>query len=209
MNAATQNGRLSIQLGVTTLSSLIFSSSVRANGGKTTIEDIVVQIPFPRGTNVVNDFRVNMGTVVYDEVLKVAKWSVISSLDTTTSGSGATSVMLPATFACKFTMSTGSSVAATSMAADAIAPFPYIEMSARRRKICERYQRKVQKQQRQQRLTNNWLVSPPNIGVSWKIPLASVSGIAVSGLSVMGEAYRPYKGVRNITQAGIYQVRCT
>ena len=203
--ATTQNGRLSIQVGVATLSSLIFSSSVRANGGKTTIEDIVVQIPFPKGTNVVSDFRVNMGTVAYDEVFKVAKWSVISSLDTTMSG-GTSSVTLPATFACKFTISTNSSTTATAAADDTISPYPYIGMSARRQKICERYQ---QKQRRQQQHNTNWLVSPPNVGLSWKIPLASVSGIAVSGLSVMGETYRPYKGVRNITQAGIYQVRCT
>jgi AP-3 complex subunit mu len=206
--ATTQNGRLSIQVGVATLSSLIFSSSVRANGGKTTIEDIVVQIPFPRGTNVVSDFRVNMGTVVYDEVFKVAKWSVISSLDTTTTG-GTTSVTLPATFACKFTISTSSSTATKTVAADVASPYPYLGMSSRRQKICERYQRKQQKQRRQQKHNTNWLVSPPNVGISWKIPLASVSGIAVSGLSVMGETYRPYKGVRNITQAGIYQVRCT
>ena len=206
--ATTQNGRLSIQVGVATLSSLMFSPSVRANGGKTTIEDIVVQIPFPKGTNVVSDFRVNMGTVAYDEVFKVAKWSVISSLDTTMSG-GTSSVTLPATFACKFTISTNSSTTATAAADDTISPYPYIGMSARRQKICERYQRKQQKQRRQQQHNTNWLVSPPNVGLSWKIPLASVSGIAVSGLSVMGETYRPYKGVRNITQAGIYQVRCT
>jgi hypothetical protein len=95
--------------------------------------------------------------------------------------------------------------------ADTISSFQYSGMSARRQKICERYQRKQQKIRRQQQQynSNNWLVSPPNVGVSWKIPLASISGIAVSGLSVMGETYRPYKGVRNITQAGIYQVRCT
>ena len=207
--ASTQNGRLSIQVGVATLSSLVFSSAVRANGGKISIEDIVVQIPFPRGTNVVSDFRVSMGTVAYDEVFKVAKWSVISSLETTTSG-GTTSVTLPATFTCKFTISTNISTASTTAAADAISPYPYIGMSARRQKICERYQRKQQKLRRQQQhRNNNWLTSPPNVGISWKIPLASVSGIAVSGLSVMGETYRPYKGVRNITQAGIYQIRCT
>ena len=209
-NAATQNGRLSIQVGIATLSSLIFSSSVRANGGKTTIDDIVVQIPFPKGTNVVSDFRVNMGTVVYDEVYKVAKWSVATSLDTTTSG-GTTSVSLPATFTCKFTMSTVNSTGAATSVTDSIASHQFNGMSARRQKLCERYQRKQQKKRRQQQqqTSNNWLVSPPNIGISWKIPLASISGIAVSGLSVMGETYRPYKGVRNITQAGIYQVRCT
>jgi AP-3 complex subunit mu len=31
--------------------------------------------------------------------------------------------------------------------------------------------------------------------------------LTVSGLSLAGEAYRPYKGVRNVTKSGLYQVR--
>jgi AP-3 complex subunit mu len=49
--------------------------------------------------------------------------------------------------------------------------------------------------------------STPNVSIFWKVPLASVSGVSVSGLSVMRENYRPYKGVRNITKSGIFQVR--
>jgi AP-3 complex subunit mu len=48
----------------------------------------------------------------------------------------------------------------------------------------------------------------PPITVTWKIPLASVSGLTVSGLSLSGEAYKPYKGVRNITKSGRFQIRC-
>lgn len=47
----------------------------------------------------------------------------------------------------------------------------------------------------------------PTLQLSWKIPLASVSGLSVSGLSMIGEAYRPYKGVRSITKSGHYQIR--
>jgi len=50
-------------------------------------------------------------------------------------------------------------------------------------------------------------IRAPNLSLHWKIPLASVSGLTVSGLSLAGEAYRPYKGVRNVTKSGIYQVR--
>jgi AP-3 complex subunit mu len=50
-------------------------------------------------------------------------------------------------------------------------------------------------------------IRPPNLSLHWKIPLTSVSGLTVSGLSIAGENYRPYKGVRNITKSGIYQVR--
>lgn len=48
----------------------------------------------------------------------------------------------------------------------------------------------------------------PPLYVTWKIPLVSISGLTVSGLSMSGEAYKPYKGVRNITKSGRYQVRC-
>jgi AP-3 complex subunit mu len=50
-------------------------------------------------------------------------------------------------------------------------------------------------------------IRSPNLSLHWKIPLTSVSGLTVSGLSLAGENYRPYKGVRNITKSGLYQVR--
>lgn len=49
--------------------------------------------------------------------------------------------------------------------------------------------------------------SSPNLSLHWKIPLTSVSGLEVTGLSITGESYNPYKGVRNITKSGLYQVR--
>ena len=48
----------------------------------------------------------------------------------------------------------------------------------------------------------------PPLFVTWKVLLASVSGLNVSGLSVTGEHYKPYKGVRNITKSGTFQIRC-
>lgn len=48
----------------------------------------------------------------------------------------------------------------------------------------------------------------PPLLVNWKILLASVSGLNVSGLSVTGERYKPYKGVRNIAKSGTFQIRC-
>lgn len=47
----------------------------------------------------------------------------------------------------------------------------------------------------------------PPLSLSWKIPLSSMSGLSVGGLSVAGESYRPYKGVRNIAKSGRFQVR--
>ena len=49
--------------------------------------------------------------------------------------------------------------------------------------------------------------SPP-LQLDWKIPMASVSGLSVSGLSVVNEGYKPYKGVRTITKSGRFTVRC-
>lgn len=49
----------------------------------------------------------------------------------------------------------------------------------------------------------------PYIEVQWKVPLASVSGLAVSSLQLMNERYKPYKGVRSIAQAGKFQIQCT
>jgi hypothetical protein len=37
-----------------------------------------------------------------------------------------------------------------------------------------------------------------NLSLHWKISLASLSGLTLSGLSLKGEYYRLYKGVRNI-----------
>ena len=45
------------------------------------------------------------------------------------------------------------------------------------------------------------------IEIRWKCPMASVSGLAVSGLSVTNEGYKPYKGVRTVTKSGTFCVR--
>ena len=45
------------------------------------------------------------------------------------------------------------------------------------------------------------------IDIKWKCPMASVSGLAVSGLSVTNEGYKPYKGVRTVTKSGTFCVR--
>ena len=47
----------------------------------------------------------------------------------------------------------------------------------------------------------------PPMQLSWKVPMASVSGIQISSLQLMNERYRPYKGVRTITKSGSFQIR--
>ncbi|CAM9537972.1 unnamed protein product [Ascophyllum nodosum] len=49
--------------------------------------------------------------------------------------------------------------------------------------------------------------SPP-VQISWKVPMASVSGLAITSLQIFNEKYRPYKGVRTLTRSGKnFQVR--
>ena len=42
----------------------------------------------------------------------------------------------------------------------------------------------------------------PTIQVHWKVPAASISGIAIAALQLTNEKYRPYKGVRTVTKSG-------
>lgn len=48
--------------------------------------------------------------------------------------------------------------------------------------------------------------SPP-VEVYWKVPMASISGVAVASLQLSNEKYRPYKGVRVMTRAGRIHAR--
>jgi AP-3 complex subunit mu len=200
----THTGRLALQVGVTTLSSLVLSPAARKSG-TAHVEEFSVSIPFPKGTKLATDFRVNMGSVVYDEVSKVARWNVAANMEASQK----------ATLSCKFTVASSSSMSSSvhkNSVSDVSPPSSLSTFGVmggiagvserRRQRICSR-------RRRRRGDYIGWLVSPPNLSLGWKIPLASVSGIAVSGLSVVGETYQPYKGVRNVTQAGIFQVRCS
>ena len=48
--------------------------------------------------------------------------------------------------------------------------------------------------------------SPP-IEMHWKVPMASLSGLAVASLVLTSERYKPYKGVRAIAKSGKFQIR--
>jgi AP-3 complex subunit mu len=47
----------------------------------------------------------------------------------------------------------------------------------------------------------------PPISMHWRVPMASVSGLAVQSLQLMNESYKPYKGVRTIAKSGKFQIR--
>jgi len=50
--------------------------------------------------------------------------------------------------------------------------------------------------------------SLPTLLVDFKISMYAVSGLKIESLSLLNEAYKPYKGVRSVTKAGKFQVRC-
>ena len=138
-------GRISVTVATKSISSLIRSSS------SVVIEDVMITIPFPKVVRTTN-LSVNIGRVLYDESLKVAKWT-IGKLDEKTQPILSGTIIL--------------TIGAT-------------------------------------RPEEN-----PPLQMNWKIPLTSVSGISVSGLTLSGESYRPYKGVRTIVKSGRFQVRCS
>lgn len=78
----SSTGRIVLQVGVTSASSLIFSAS-RGKGQPLTIEDVAITIPFPKTVRTTADScSVNMGSLVYDEAGKVVRWN-IGKLDVT------------------------------------------------------------------------------------------------------------------------------
>lgn len=51
------------------------------------------------------------------------------------------------------------------------------------------------------------VMEKPTIQFSWKVPTSTVSGLGVDQLMLTNERYRPFKGVRTVTQTGNYQIR--
>jgi AP-3 complex subunit mu len=138
------HGRIQIQIGQKQTSSLVIPN----RKGSLLIEDVTLSILFPKCVKTAT-LSATIGTVLYDEATKVAKWTV-----------------------GKLTM-TGN---------------------------------------RAPQLTGSMVIQGaleelPPIQVTWKVPIASVSGIQIAALQLTNERYRPYKGVRTITKAGRYQVR--
>jgi AP-3 complex subunit mu len=144
-DSAGLSGRVVLNVGVRSISSLILSASRK---GPMMVEEVSITMPLPKSVKAA-DIRVNIGTVLYDEAAKIAKWT-LGKLDTS-----------------KKPQLTAS-----------------LQMEGTKKPAAN-----------------------PNLSLAWKIPLASVSGLSVSGLSIMSEKYRPYKGVRNITKSGRFVVR--
>ena len=81
-DASQSTGRIVLQVGMTSLSSLIFSAS-RNKSQPLIIEDVAITIPFPKTVRTTADTcSVSYGTLVYDEAGKVVRWN-LGKLDIT------------------------------------------------------------------------------------------------------------------------------
>lgn len=177
-------GKCSITVGVRPINSLVFSSSVeKASRGRphsVLLEDVVVTIPFPKAVKTAN-LQVTFGKVIYDEASKVAKWTIGKLDENKRRLGGLQQPQLTGTMVLDNTISRNSSSGHLN--------------GGNTHGLRE----------------NNdhiHIEENPPLQLSWKVLFASVSGVFVSGLTLYGESYRPYKGVRNITRSGSFQIRC-
>lgn len=115
------------------------------------IENVVLTIPFPKSVAASATLSANVGTVHYDEMSKVCKWSI------------------------------------GRLSRDKV---PVLDGT-------------VHLQPGAQPPEAN-----PTILVDFLIMMYSASGLKVESLVVHNVSYNPYKGVRSITKAGKFQVRC-
>ncbi|CAM9368351.1 unnamed protein product, partial [Phaeothamnion confervicola] len=135
-------GHIHINLGYKQSSSLIYPP----RKGALLVEDVGVTIQFPKAVRTAN-LAVSVGTCLFDEATKVAKWTV-GKLGRD-----------------KMPQMTGTLLL--------LGPKPE---------------------------------ETPPMEITWKVPMASVSGLAISSLQLVNEKYRPYKGVRTLTRSGKFQV---
>jgi len=134
---ANTSGRITVMAGT------------KNTGGKQ-VEDVVITIPFPKSISSTT-LSANFGTVSYDDITKVCKWTIGKMPSNKTPQLEGTISLPPG----------------------ATAPD-----------------------------TN------PTISAEFKIVMWAVSGLKVDSLAVHNERYKPYKGVRSVTKAGKFVVRC-
>jgi AP-3 complex subunit mu len=138
-------GSISIVVGQRTQSSLIFPGQKKQ---ALIIEEVMLVIPFSKNVRTTN-LSVSIGTVLFDEATKVAKWTIGKLTNDRQPQLNGTIMLQP----------------------------------------------------------NSVTEEAPPIQMHWKVPMASVSGLAISTLQLTNERYKPYKGVRTIAKSGKFQIR--
>ena len=185
------SARLMVNVRVKSLSSLIMSSA-KKDSMRLTVEDVAVTIPLPKQVRTAT-FQVTTGSVVYDEAGKVAKWTLGKLVDDATMKRAQLTAQLKLNMKQQPQQQVRSS------------PKDYRNIGNSGSNFGGSTIPGVDDFDGDD--GGNDEIAAPNLSLHWKIPLASVSGLSVSGLSLTGETYRPYKGVRNITKSGLFQVR--
>lgn len=174
------SGRVTIVVGARPTNSLIYSaSSTHATNTAANLSMEDIVITIPFAKAVrTATLNVNFGRVMYDEAANVAKWDM-GKLDERMSTQRQPQLTGTMVLDTNITVNTDSS------------------------------------SKNKSNITNNScgngsgnsLDNPP-LQLSWVAPFASVSGVAISGLTMTGERYSPFKGMRNMCKSGSYQVRC-
>eukprot|EP01012_Entosiphon_sulcatum_P031780 TRINITY_DN4048_c0_g1_i1.p1 TRINITY_DN4048_c0_g1~~TRINITY_DN4048_c0_g1_i1.p1 ORF type:complete len:441 (+),score=88.40 TRINITY_DN4048_c0_g1_i1:32-1324(+) len=49
--------------------------------------------------------------------------------------------------------------------------------------------------------------SSPSVLVDFRLPMHALSGLKIDTVSITNERYKPYKGVRSLSKAGVYEIR--
>eukprot|EP01039_Chlorochromonas_danica_P011992 gene11992-13603_t len=177
---ANNQGSISLMLGVKHQNSLIFPGTRKP---QLVVEDVMIVIPFTRLVRTTN-LRVSVGTVLFDEATKVARWNVGKMTSDKFPQLNGTILLnshaLPqGTGGASGSSSTGMGGMGGSSAATGAGGSNVISESN----------------------------VAPVIEMHWKVPMASVSGLAVSSLQMTNERYKPYKGVRTVAKSGKFLIR--
>lgn len=160
---ANNQGSIQLILGAKLQNSLIFPGDRKP---PLVVEDVMIVIPFSRAVRTTN-LKVTVGTVLFDEATKVAKWTVGKLTVDKFPQLNGTILLHPHANTMNNTNPTASP-GFGQFSENSVAPV--IEMH-------------------------------------WKVPMSSVSGIAVGSLQLSNERYKPYKGVRTISKSGKFLIR--
>lgn len=141
----------------------------------------MVIIPFTKSVRTTN-LTVSTGTVFFDEATKIVKWNV----------GKLSSDKYPQMTGSLLLQSYNNSTATSSFAST------------------------IQSNRGGNSSSNNTMMGKsiynesnvvPVIEIEWKVPMATISGLAVSSLQLTNERYKPYKGVRTVAKSGKFLIR--
>lgn len=160
---ANNQGSISVIVGLKAQNTLIFPGGKRPS--PMVAEDVEIVIPFSRSVRTTN-LKVTVGTILFDEASKVARWTVGKLVENKYPQLNGTIILQPNSHSMA-SSSSGGLGGPMGQGAD----------------------------------------EAPPIQMHWKVPMASVSGLAIASLQLLNERYKPYKGVRTLAKSGKFHIR--